>query len=155
MNGVNKNIELNKPSKVYVKDPSTGEVNEVNIGKPDMKETKKRKKSFKSRPNKQDKPNARFWSNAFWNDNSVSDVLTEIVQPDSIEVSQLAMKDELDPEIWDGEKLNPEVRKVLLSNAKEFIKFAKIEGLSFKDIILTGSLANFNYTDKSDLDVHV
>jgi len=51
--------------------------------------------------------------------------------------------------------MNPEVRQALLKNALEFIKFAKLEGATFKDIILTGSLANYNWHEGSDLDVHV
>ena len=40
-------------------------------------------------------------------------------------------------------------------NAKRFIEFCDAENLKFNDIILTGSLANYNYNNNSDLDVHV
>jgi predicted nucleotidyltransferase len=74
--------------------------------------------------------------------------------------------DELNPVFWtkkknkDGETewvFDQRVRKKLLRIAEEFFeKFDEI--LKQKDIVdiqLTGSLANFNYTDLSDLDVHV
>jgi hypothetical protein len=51
-------------------------------------------------------------------------------------------------------EFDPQIRKKLLNLAEEFY-----ESLGFlaeiKDIQLTGSLANYNWTEKSDLDVHV
>lgn len=75
--------------------------------------------------------------------------------------------DELNPKFWtkrvskDGKKekweLDPSIRKKLLKIANEFYeKFETVVGKTpIADIQLTGSLANFNYTDLSDLDVHV
>lgn len=75
--------------------------------------------------------------------------------------------DELNPKFWsrrisrDGNKekwtLDPLVRKKLLQIGKDF--YEKIDDIVGKtpiyDIQLTGSLSNYNYTDLSDLDVHV
>ena len=47
------------------------------------------------------------------------------------------------------------VIKALLKNAKRFIEFCNAESLKFSDIILTGSMANYNYNENSDLDIHV
>ena len=52
-------------------------------------------------------------------------------------------------------KMKEDVRKVLLLNAKRFIEFSDLENLNFKDMILTGSMANFNYNESSDLDLHI
>lgn len=163
-----KDVDLNKPMrgdvkkyKVYVKDPKTGNVKKVNFGDKNMeikRDDPERRKSFRARhkcDTAKDKTTPRYWSCKFWSNKSVSDLLNEIVEPDSIDVSNLQMKDELCPKIWDGDKLNPKVRKVLLRNAIEFIKFSKLENVKFVDIILTGSLANYNYTENSDLDVHI
>jgi hypothetical protein len=58
-------------------------------------------------------------------------------------------------ELENGEWVfNEEVRKKLLKIAKDFYKALDID-LPIVDIKLTGSLANYNYTDKSDLDVHI
>lgn len=64
-------------------------------------------------------------------------------------------KKELNPSFWsaDGE-FDPAVRKKLLDIAQDFFKDLKIE-VPMEDIQLTGSLANFNWTKNSDLDVHV
>lgn len=61
----------------------------------------------------------------------------------------------LNPDFWDGFRLKKEVRKKLLETALEFHKFLKID-VPIKDVILTGSSSNFNYSKKySDLDLHV
>ena len=96
----------------------------------------------------------RKWSSKFWRKNNISDVLKEVIEPDAVDVSSIKMNDVLSPLIWDGDELKPDVRKVLLMNAKRFIEFSDVENLKFNDIILTGSMANFNYNDNSDLDIH-
>lgn len=75
--------------------------------------------------------------------------------------------DDLNPKFWtkkvskDGSKekwiLDPLIRKKLVKIGEEF--YDKVEDIVGKtpiyDIQLTGSLANYNWTDLSDLDVHV
>lgn len=103
-----------------------------------------------------DNGNPRKWSSKFWKKNNISDVLKEVIEPEAVDVSTIKMNDTLCPLIWESdEKLKPEVRKILLLNAKRFIEFSDVEKLNFDDIILTGSLANFNYHEDSDLDVHI
>ena len=75
--------------------------------------------------------------------------------------------DELNPKFWtknvskDGSKekwtIDPIIRKKLLKIGNEFYdKFGDVIGKTpIVDIQLTGSLANYNYTDFSDLDLHV
>lgn len=100
--------------------------------------------------------NPRFWSGRYWKKHNVSDALKEVVEPDTVDVSSIQMHDTLCPLIWDeNEEMKPEVRKALLMNAKRFIEFSDVENLKFNDIILTGSMANYNYNENSDLDVHV
>jgi len=99
--------------------------------------------------------NSRFWSGKYWKTHNISDVLKEVVDPDVVDVSSIEMHDTLCPFIWDENgKMKTEVRKALLMNAKRFIEFSGIENLNFNDIILTGSVANYNYNENSDLDVH-
>ena len=60
-----------------------------------------------------------------------------------------------DPECGEfSVELKPEVRKALLRIAYDFLASLDPK-MSFKDITLTGSMANYNYTDQSDLDLHV
>jgi len=98
----------------------------------------------------------RNWSSKFWNENEVKDLISEVIKPDSIDMSSIKMNDELNPQLWnDEETLKPAVRTALLKVALEFIKYCKIENKKFKDILLTGSNANYNYTPNSDIDLHI
>lgn len=164
-----KEVKLNKPSrgdvkkfKVFVKDPKTGNVKKVNFGDPNMeikRDNPERRKSFRARhkcDTAKDRTKPRYWSCKFWSKNKVSDILKEIIDPEAIDVSKLKLNDRLSDEIWnDGGKLKPEVRKKLLMNAKRFIEFSDAEDYKFLDITLTGSMANYNYNENSDLDVHI
>lgn len=61
----------------------------------------------------------------------------------------------LNPRFWDQSKeFDPEVRDKLLTIAMDVARDAGVEDL-VEDIQLTGSLANYNYTDFSDLDTHI
>lgn len=100
--------------------------------------------------------NPRKWSSKFWKTNNISEILKEVIEPDVVDVSSIKMNDTLSPLIWDeNQNLKPEVRKTLLKNAKRFIEFSDLEDLKFDDILLIGSMANYNYNENSDLDVHV
>jgi predicted nucleotidyltransferase len=64
-------------------------------------------------------------------------------------------KDELNSKIWDENmKLRKEVREKLLYTANEFIDFIGVP-LLIEDVIFTGSLANYNWSEYSDIDLHV
>lgn len=63
-------------------------------------------------------------------------------------------KGELNPVFWQDRKFDPETRTKLLQIATDFYTDLKVDA-PIIDIHLTGSLANFNWTDHSDLDVHV
>ena len=63
-------------------------------------------------------------------------------------------QDQLNPMVWDGEEINPELRTKLLQIAHDFYEDLKVSS-PIEDIQLTGSLANYNWTKYSDFDVHV
>lgn len=72
------------------------------------------------------------------------------------DLSVFQMKDTLCPDIFDeNEKMIPEVRKNLLKIGEDFYKYLAVEWVKYEDIILTGSLANYNWSTSSDLDLHV
>jgi len=62
--------------------------------------------------------------------------------------------DTLNPAIWNGEAIKPEVAAILKKIANDFYIDAKLD-IPLEDIILIGSSANFNWTPKSDLDLHL
>jgi len=62
--------------------------------------------------------------------------------------------DILNPVIWDNNKLNPEIKEKLLQIGKDFYADTETDA-PLKDILFVGSLANYNWSDTSDFDVHV
>jgi len=70
-------------------------------------------------------------------------------------INSFGTRDSLNPKIWDKDDvLNKEVREKLLGVANEFINFLGVPIL-VEDIIFTGSLANYNWSKYSDIDLHV
>ena len=67
----------------------------------------------------------------------------------------MIFKDKLNPKIWDNEEMKGEVRAKLKQIAKAFIEFLGIPEAAIKDIVVTGSMASYNYTEHSDIDLHV
>jgi len=63
--------------------------------------------------------------------------------------------DTLNPAIWSGEKMKPEVRERLLVIAKDFKEFLGLSDLEVKDITVSGSNAGYTYTPHSDIDLHL
>jgi predicted nucleotidyltransferase len=79
----------------------------------------------------------------------------EEVKPEDIDFSgRDVIKETLNQKIWDGDTLRPEVRKAMLNIAREFYDFLKI-GVKVKQILFLGSMVNYNWTEQSDLDVHL
>lgn len=60
----------------------------------------------------------------------------------------------LNPKIWEGDRLKPEVKSKLIEIARAFEEFVGIE-LEVEDYTITGSNANYTWTDYSDLDLHL
>lgn len=65
----------------------------------------------------------------------------------------LAQRSSLPEALWDGNRLRPEVRRHLLDIAAKFHESLGVRAEPV-DIRLTGSMANYNWTSKSDIDLH-
>lgn len=70
----------------------------------------------------------------------------------AITISNVDVKDTLNPKVWDGWSMRPVVRYRLLLIAEDFLSY--LGDPAYEDIRLTGSMANFNWTSKSDIDLH-
>lgn len=93
---------------------------------------------------------------SFWDISNISNILKEIIEPEAVDVTSIKMNDTLSPLVWESDnKIKSEVRKILLKNAVRFIEYADVENLKYDDIIITGSMANFNYYENSDIDIHI
>ena len=60
----------------------------------------------------------------------------------------------LNPKIWVGDELKPEVKQKLLKIAAAFEKFLGVD-IVVTDTTITGSNANYTWTEYSDLDLHL
>jgi predicted nucleotidyltransferase len=69
--------------------------------------------------------------------------------------TNVAYHNELNPKAWEGGRLRPEVRDRLLQIATIFIDYLDIPNFDALDIVLTGSIVNYNYTKFSDFDLHI
>ena len=67
----------------------------------------------------------------------------------------LRSHDKLNPNLWKNEKLDPEVWRALNRIGKEWQSFANIPDSAIRDVIICGGNANYNYTDQSDIDLHL
>jgi hypothetical protein len=88
--------------------------------------------------------------------NSISDNISKEIKIPSDVLNSFAIKSELNPKIWQDDKLNSNVRTKLVKIANDFFKELNLPSeVKMKDIIFTGSLANFNWSKFSDIDLHV
>lgn len=71
-------------------------------------------------------------------------------------ISSFDIQKNLNPKFWgeDESKLNPKVRKHLLEIAYQFIKSFGLD-VVVDDIIMKGSITNYNWSKYSDIDLHV
>lgn len=73
----------------------------------------------------------------------------------NFDLSSFRPQPQLHPKIWIDGRLNSRVRLRLLDIADDFIDTLEVPWVEPKDIILTGSLANYNWSKYSDFDLHI
>lgn len=61
----------------------------------------------------------------------------------------------LSPKIWEDDVLKKDVLAALKKISSRFIETLGIDKSVVYDIVVTGSMVNYNYTDYSDIDLHV
>ena len=75
-------------------------------------------------------------------------------------INSFDLRDTLNPKVWDNydnvnkASLKSEIRKNLISIAQEFLYFVEVDVI-VSDIVLMGSLVNYNWSEYSDFDLHV
>jgi hypothetical protein len=74
----------------------------------------------------------------------------------NIDFSTFKPKKELHPNIWDTDQhLKKDISSKLLEIAQEFFDNLGLEDVEIDDITLTGSIANYNWSKMSDIDLHI
>jgi len=81
--------------------------------------------------------------------------LKEKVDPQSIHLSSFEIQDALTSDVWeDDDFVDPEIKRHLERIARDFIDSLGID-VDIDDIVITGSIANYNWSRFSDVDVHI
>ena len=74
----------------------------------------------------------------------------------AIDHGSFAIRDSLHNLVWDeNDKLDPEVREKLMKIAQDFWAKLELDWNEIMDVTFTGSLANFNWSRHSDIDMHL
>jgi len=82
--------------------------------------------------------------------------VNDILQKEDIDLSSFEVQSTLNPKIFDKEQhMHEDVRRILLMIADDFFETLNVGWVDIDDIILTGSLANFNWSKFSDVDLHI
>ena len=89
-------------------------------------------------------------------DNKTKRAGTDNLRFEEVDPETFEKKSELKPKFWIDGRLNPKISKRLLKIAQEFIDGLDFpEPIQVEDITLTGSLANYNWSKYSDVDLHI
>jgi hypothetical protein len=80
--------------------------------------------------------------------------LNDVILKEETGSTRVIVNKELNALLWDGDKLKPNVRDALLKIADHFEKFIGVD-LPVVDYTITGSSANYSWTQFSDLDLHL
>lgn len=62
--------------------------------------------------------------------------------------------DKLNPKLWDGDELLPDVKSALIKIAHDFRNYIDVP-FDVSDLIITGGQVSYYYTGHSDLDLHL
>lgn len=82
--------------------------------------------------------------------------LRQLFEEDDLFVDKdtFIMQDELHPDFWENGKLKEYIRLRLITIAQDFFDSIGVDA-EVKDITFTGSLANYNWSNFSDIDLHL
>ena len=82
--------------------------------------------------------------------------VSDILEKESIDLSSFKVRETLNPKIFDNtQHIHEDVRTRLLMIADDFFETLNVGWVDIDDIILTGSLANYNWSKFSDVDLHI
>lgn len=80
--------------------------------------------------------------------------INEFKQEDLEPTKSFIIKDHLNPDVWDDYRIKPDIREKLQDISDEFME--KVHGdYTIYDVVLTGSLSSYNWSQYSDFDIHV
>ena len=80
----------------------------------------------------------------------------KIIKKESLDFNTnlLKPKNNLFPEFWSNNQLSSRISSRLLKIAEDIVTFMDIK-IDIKDLIITGSIASYNWHEGSDIDLHI
>jgi len=89
-------------------------------------------------------------------DNKTKRAGTDNLRFEEVDPETFEKKQELKPKFWRDGKLDAKIMKRLIKITQEFIEDLDFpHPIAVEDITLTGSLANYNWSKYSDIDLHI
>jgi len=79
----------------------------------------------------------------------------EFTQAQFEPIKSFRLQDELNPKVWKDNELDPKIKEELLTLADDYFENLDLGNIQLKDVIFTGSLANYNWSEYSDFDLHL
>jgi hypothetical protein len=79
----------------------------------------------------------------------------EFAQAQFEPIKSFILQDQLNDEIWPNSKLDQDVKESLIKLGEDYFEKLDLGNVELKDMIFTGSLANFNWSRYSDFDLHL
>lgn len=87
--------------------------------------------------------------------NQANDSIHEESDVRDFDFSSFQPQEELNPKVWPNGKLNSKVRLRLMDIGDDFVKTLQVSWVKPLDMLLTGSMANYNWSRYSDFDLHI
>ena len=119
-----------------------------------MKARRRRNDVYTSPAGAKDTSKSNPWSGKTQKFGGSNTYFENINEADQEVLDSFSPQETLNPAAFEGDMMIPEIRERLLEIVADFI-----DGIEFKmdveDIILTGSLANYNWSKYSDFDLHL
>jgi len=82
-------------------------------------------------------------------------IFEEFTQAQFEPIKSFRLQDDLNSEFWDDFNLDSEIKSELLNLANDYFENLDLGNVELKDVIFTGSLANYNWSKYSDIDLHL
>lgn len=83
-------------------------------------------------------------------------IIKESLEPNEVDLSSFEIKEKLNPKFWKNNKIDSRIRLKLLDIADDFVEFLNVKWVEPEDITMTGSLANYTWSEEySDIDLHI
>jgi len=70
-------------------------------------------------------------------------------------IKSFKLQDNLNGDFWADYELDPEIKDELIQLGQDYFNQLDLGNVELSDLIFTGSLANFNWSNYSDIDLHL